>query len=277
MTRRLALVVLALALTVGLAGCKRGEPGSEGSAAGMDPAVAKRVQEMSAALTAAKTLRFTTDETRDRIDKDGKRTTQHLTRETIVRRPDGVWVHRVKDGKDLYIWYDGQTVTARVDSLKVFAQLPMPPTIDATLDSLATTYRFPMPTGDIIYSNPYEAFIGDSTTGRLVGEEQVGSVKCQHFSFQDVVNFDLWIEEGQRALPCKLDIVYEGLEGQPHYSITFTGWDLAPQISDDQFTASIPSDYRQIPVVGVSSERAAQDAAPEQPTGTPAGADTSSP
>lgn len=274
--RRLAFLVPALALIVGLGGCNRGEPASEGVAAGMDPAAAERVKQMSDALTAAKTFRFTTDENRDHIDKDGKRTTQHLTREMVVRRPDGVWFHRVKDGKDLYVWYDGKTITARADSLKVWAQIAMPPTIDAALDSLATTYRFPMPMGDIVYSNPYEAFIGDSTTGRLVGEEQVGSLKCQHFSFQDVVNFDLWIEEGQRALPCKLDIVYESLEGQPHYSITFTGWDLSPQISDDQFTASIPSDYRQIPVVGVSSERTAQNAAPEQPADAPSGADTSS-
>jgi hypothetical protein len=243
----------------------------------MDPAAAKRVNEMSDALTAAKTFRFTTDEIRDHIDKDGNHTTQHVTRETIVRRPDGVWFHRIKDGKELYGWYNGKAITVRADSAKVWAQVPMPPTIDATLDSLATTYRFPIPIGDLLYSNPYEAFIGDSTAGRLVGEEQVGSVKCQRFSFQDVVDYDLWIEEGQRALPCRLEIIYKSLDGEPRYSITFTNWDLSPQIADNQFTPSVPSDYRRIPVVGVSGERAAQDDTPEDSATAPAGADTNSP
>jgi hypothetical protein len=292
MSRRIASFIAGVALVAGFAGCKRSPQAADEAAGGLDPSVAQRMQAMSDLMKSTQTFSFKTVEDQHRVRANGQERDEHYTREVIVHRPDGLWFHRVKEGKSLYVWYDGKTLTARSDSLKVYAQLDMPPTLDEGFDYLASTFHFPMPMGDILYSDPYAAFIGDSTRGKIVGDEEIGGVKCQHLAFTDpVVDFEVWVENGQRPLPCRVNITYKTLDGPPRASITFSDWNLSPQVPPDQFTASVPSDYRRIPVVGVTDSTAApaDGAAPDeadtsgtaaaepQPSAGASGADTSSP
>jgi hypothetical protein len=277
MRERKRFVTLALALIVGLAGCKRSAP-SEESTVGLDPAAAQRMRSMSDLLAATKTFSFKTTEDQHKIRANGEPVDLHYTRESVVQRPDHLWFDRVRNGNHLFGWYDGQTLTIRADSLKIWAQIDMPPTLDGGMDYIATTYRFPMPMADLLYSDPYSAFIGDSTKGRVVGDEQIGAMKCQHLAFTDkVVDFDVWVQDGQQALPCRLRIVYKSLTGEPHADITFSDWNLSPQVAADQFTASLPPDYRQIPVVGVKpdSTDGSADSSTDTTTQAPAPADSS--
>ena len=68
-----------------------------------------------------------------------------------MRRPNRFYT-KMNGGGGLESWYNGKTITIAHHPEKVFAQAPMPDTIDRTLDALAERYDMALPLGDLFYS-----------------------------------------------------------------------------------------------------------------------------
>ena len=90
-----------------------------------------------------------------------------------MRRPDRFYT-KTTGGRGLEAWYNGKTLTIAMHADKVFAQAPMPETIDRTLDALAERYDMPLPMGDLFYGSAEKALLSDTTTGGYAGTEDVG-------------------------------------------------------------------------------------------------------
>ena len=136
-----------------------------------------------------------------------------------------------------------------IDQEKVFAQAPMPETIDRTLDALAERYDIALPMGDL-YSAPAKALLSDTTTGGYVGTENVGDTACYHLAFRDTgVDWELWLPVEGEPLPKRFKIV----QTKPHRPAgdrrDLHGWNLAPQITDATFAPSVPADYEGIAIL----------------------------
>jgi hypothetical protein len=94
----------------------------------------------------------------------------------------------------------------------------------------------PVPIADVVYSVPYDAFIGRSTTGGFVGRESVQDVMCARLDFTDeFVDVRVWIPTSGQPLPRRVELVYKLSPGTPMARIDFTSWDLTPQIADETF------------------------------------------
>ena len=133
-------------------------------------------------------------------------------------------------GRGLESWYNGKTMTIAAHPQKVFAQAPMPETIDRTLDALAERYDMALPMGDLFYSSAEKALLSDTTTGGYVGTENVGDTPCSHLAFQDVgVDWEMWLPVQGEPLPKRLKVVQKRRTGQPVVDVTFTAWNFAPQ------------------------------------------------
>ena len=172
-----------------------------------------------------------------------------LTGVYTVRRPDR-FLRKMAGGKGLEAWYNGKKLTVAVQQDKVFAQAPMPETIDRTLDALAERYDMALPLGDMFYSSPEKALLSDTTTGGYVGTENVGETPCHHLAFRDVgVDWELWLPVQGEPLPKRLKIGGETAQGQPLTDVTFTEWNLAPQTGDAEFTPNVPADYEGIAIL----------------------------
>ena len=90
---------------------------------------------------------------------------------------------------------------------KVFAQAPMPETIDRTLDALAERYDLPLPLGDLFYSTPQNALLSETTTGGYAGTENVGDTPCHHLAFRDTgVNWEIWLPVDGAPLPKRFKV-----------------------------------------------------------------------
>ena len=114
----------------------------------------------------------------------------------------------------------------------------MPETIDRTLDALAERYDMALPMGDLFYSSAEKALLSDTTTGGYAGTENVGDTPCYHLAFQDVgVDWELWLPVQGEPLPKRFKVVQKRRTGQPVADVTFTAWNLAPQITDATFVA----------------------------------------
>jgi hypothetical protein len=207
------------------------------------------VQQMSARLAAVPAISVTTKEVRDAVRASGKKEQLSLTGVYTVRRPDRFHTS-MTGGRGLESWYNGKTLTIASHPHKVFAQAPMPETIDRTLDALAERYDMALPIGDLFYGSAEKALLSDTTKGGYVGTENVSDTPCAHLAFQDVgVEWELWLPERGDQLPKRLKVVQKSRSGQPVVDVTFTAWNLAPPVDDKTFVPKVPADYEGIAVL----------------------------
>ena len=126
----------------------------------------------------------------------------------------------------------------------------MPETIDRTLDALAERYDMALPMADLFYASAEKALLSDTATGGYAGTERVGDTPCVHLAFKDVgVDWELWLPAQGEPLPKRFKVVQKRRTGQPVVDVTFTAWDLAPQITDATFVPKVPAEYEGIAVV----------------------------
>jgi hypothetical protein len=206
------------------------------------------LREMSKNLGGLQTFAYTADEVRE--DTSGaSKVEKHVTRRVVMRRPSALTFISKGDQRDIAAWYDGKHVTLVSNNDKVWARGPMPPTLDEALDFISAEYAIQMPTADLLYSSPYDAVMTPDTTGGWVDVQTIGNVRCDHLAYQQsVVDWEIWLGEGRR-LPCRARIVYKNEPGQPTVTVTYSGLDLSPAVTDDTFAAKIPEDYRRIKVM----------------------------
>jgi hypothetical protein len=184
-----------------------------------------------------------------------------------VRRPNRFY-GKMTGGLGLEVWYNGKTVTIASHPHKVFAQAPMPETIDRTLDALAERYDMPLPMGDLFYGAAEKALLSDTTTGGYVGTDNVGDTPCVHLAFKDVgVEWELWLPTQGDPVPRRLKIVQKRRTGQPMVDLVFTAWDLAPQVTDATFVPKVPGEYEGIAILqrAAAVKNAATPAEPAAP------------
>ena len=199
----------------------------------------KLMRHMSDTLANAPAFRFTTAESLDHFDRSTGRVLQ-FTRTVTVRRPDAMNFELAGSGDTVIAvsaFYDGKTVSLRDNARGVWTQTAAPGKLDEMLDDVARRYSLPVPFADVIYSVPYEAFIGSGTKGGYVGDETINGIKCAHFGYIDnFVDVQVWIPSSGQPLPRRVELVYKRVPGAPKARIDFTSWDLAPQIVDGAFS-----------------------------------------
>jgi hypothetical protein len=263
---RLSRSALAGLATISLVACGPREPTTDAERLARGREL---VQQMSARLAAAPAVSVTTTEVRDVVRVSGRKEPVSLTGLYTVRRPNRFYA-KMTGGRDLESWYNGKTLTIASHAEKVFAQAPMPETIDRSLDVLAERYDMALPMGDLLYSSAEKALLSDTTTGGYVGAENVGGTPCVHLAFKDTgVDWELWLPVQGDPLPKRLKVLQKRRTGQPMVDLTFTAWDLAPQASDATFVPKVPADFEGIAILqraaAVKNTTAAPPAEPSAP------------
>src|SRR5262245_21411414 len=128
---------VALAVTGALAfGCSRGQPASREERLAHGRQI---LQRMSDALASTDAISVATHETMRRVTATGEAQNEHLTRETVMRRPNRLYFKTSGD-RSSEAWYDGAGLTIALHGERVFGQASMPETVDRLLDTLRDRY-----------------------------------------------------------------------------------------------------------------------------------------
>jgi hypothetical protein len=217
----------------------------------IEPKADALLRSMSDALAGAKEFRFTTEEHHERLRRNGERVVLDFSREGRVERPNKLRFDITSGERSGAFYYDGTKLTFVGNAKKVWAQTGVPPTIDEAMDYVAVRLGIPLTMADILYSSPYEALGGEGVTGKYVGAETIAGHACHHLAFQhEVLDYDVWVREGEQALPCQLEMRYKLDAGNPVSRITFKDFDLDEDFPDATFAFTPPDGYRRIRVVG---------------------------
>jgi hypothetical protein len=240
------ILLVSLACIVSLAACGDREPTTDAERLARGREIVNR---MSERIASAKVFRVTTDEARVEVAANGQLQKANLHRETVVSRPNRLY-SKVTNDRQREVWYDGVGLTVAMHDNKVFGQARMPETLDKTLDAMHERYGVAMPLADFVYSSPAKALLSDTATGGWVAREETSAGATDRLSFKDAgVHFDLWVSASGDVLPRRAVMEFPEDPHLRSVELTFTAWDLSPQIDAQIFSPHVPADYEGIAMV----------------------------
>jgi len=242
---RCALGLAAFAASLGLA-CKPSEPRTEAEKLARGREI---IEKMSARLGSLQAFTVTSTEARDEVNKSGP--VKHLTlqRELTIRRPNRLYT-KVSGDRSTEAWYDGVGITLALHDEKIFGQGRTPETLDKTLDAIYERYGIRTPVADYLYTSPAKALLTDKTTGGWVARETQDGKPVDHLAFKDTgVAWEVWIPAEGDPLPLKATSELSEDPRLRKVEVTFTKWDLAPQIAENRFTPAVPADYEGVALI----------------------------
>ncbi len=62
----------------------------------------------------------------------------------------------------------------------------------------------------------------------------------------DMVDFQVWVADGDTPLPLRVVITYRQAKGEPQFWAQFSDWNLAPAVEDSMFLAKPPDGAQKV-------------------------------
>jgi hypothetical protein len=229
----------------------------------IEPRADDVLKKACACLAELKQFGIKVEETFDEVSASGQKIQLSNHRSVLVSRPDRLMAESEGDTTKRHVYYDGKTITMFDPDAKLYATDKAPATIDALFDYLHEAHGFTLPTADLLFTDPYKVLTEKVEEGEYLGLHRVGEKKCHHLAFrQRGVDWQLWVDAGEKPLPLKFLITYRRLPGEPQFATAFA-WDLSAKPSDSAFTFKPPPDARKIEFV-INKPAPAKDKTPDK-------------
>jgi hypothetical protein len=218
--------------------------------AGIAPEATKILKASTDFLAGQQRFSAETRNTLEVVLKTGQKIEFNSTARQSVQRPDKLRAERTGDLVEQVFVYDGKTLTLSEPGSKVYAQVPVPGTLEEMLDYARSKLDVVAPAGDLIYKNAYDILMDGVTEGTVVGKAVIEGVLCDHLAFRaPQVDWQIWIQEGAQPLPRKIVITTLDLPNAPQFSVTITHWNLKPAFDAKTFAFTPPAGAKQIEFV----------------------------
>jgi hypothetical protein len=225
----------------------------------------EELKKMGAFLAKLEHFAVEAEETFDELPDGELRRQLTNVRRFAVERPNHVAADATGDTLNRAAWYDGKTVTVLDKEHNAYATIEAQATIDATLDKLEDEYGVVLPLADLLYADPYAVLIEGVTYGRYLGLHQAAGVECHHLAFsQNTIEWQIWIDAGEKPLPRKLVISYVQEPGEPQYTAVIRRWNLESKVPEGLFTFEAPEGAQKIDAAAMKRPEADEPA----PVGT---------
>jgi hypothetical protein len=218
------------------------------AATGISPEADHALKQMSDYLGAAGAFTFHADVLFDHVLPSGQKIQFSANEDVALKRPGQLYVEWTGDLGNRQFWFDAGAVTLFDPSKPFYASAPAPGDIDAMLNGIQAIAQFTPPLADFLYRDPYGTVKDKVVYAVDLGPRNVGGKTCRSLAFVEKdIDFQIWIDAGDKPLPCKLLITYKNKPGAPQFSAVFSDWNFAPQFEATAFTPEIPATAKKIP------------------------------
>jgi hypothetical protein len=215
----------------------------------IEPRADEILKKACTCLAGLKQFGLKVEETFDQMSEAGQKLQFTNRRKVLVHRPGQLMADSEGDTTKQLFYYNGKTITLFDPAAKTYATLEAPATLDGMFDFLNENLGFSIPTADLIYSDPYKVLTERVEEGYYVGEHWVGDKKCHHLAFrQRGMDWQLWVDAGDKPLPLKFLITYLRLPGEPQFATVLT-WDESAKLAEETFAFKPPADAKKIEFV----------------------------
>lgn len=228
-----------------------GEPSDESRpSSSIDEKAVEIFKSMSGLLADQGSFHLEAYETLDVVDSAGRKRQYSAKRSLYVQRPDKMRGESSGDLGSMKAWYHRAGLTILDRSENVYMQAEVPPSIDEMLDYIADQFRLVLPLLEIASSNLYESIAPEIIAGEYLGIGLVDDLQCHHVAFtQEDIDWQIWVEEGDRPLLRKLIITYKSLPAQPQFTARIMLWEFDLMFIPEFFEAVIPDGAEEVPML----------------------------
>lgn len=249
--RIISVVALVMVVSAGWAQPAYAQP------TGIEPQAEKLLRRMSDYLAARQQFTLQAESTLEAVLTSGQKLQYDSPATLSVSRPNKLHAHRKGDLANQEFFYDGKTLTLYNPKENLYATTAAPATLDEALDFAREKLDIIAPAAELLYKNAAEKMLKESTAGFVVGQSIVGSVKCTHLAFRGAeVDWQIWIEDGDKPLPRKFMIASKKVTGGPQFTVLIRNWDVAAKLADREFTFTPAKGAKKIEFLNLTAETA---------------------
>jgi hypothetical protein len=247
--RIVSVAALAMLVTAGWSQPGHAQP------AGIDPQAEKLLKRMSDYLAGRQQFTLKAESTLEVVLTSGQKIQFDSPATLEVSRPNKLRAHRKSDIANQEFFYDGKTLTLYNPKENLYATTTAPPTIDETIDFAREKLDIVAPASELLYKNAAEKMLKESSSGFVVGPSVVAGIKCTHLAFRgSEVDWQIWIQEGDKPLPRKFILTSKQVKGEPEFTVVIRSWDVAPKLTNQEFSFVPPKSAKKIEFLKLSDE-----------------------
>ncbi len=219
----------------------------------IDPRSDALLKRMGAYLAALPSFTLRATNTLQVMLVSGEKLDFEAVSEVSVRRPDRMRSHRAGVVGSADFFYDGKTVTVFDLATKFFTVSQAPRSLDSLLPVLEDLLGVDVPGADLLYTDVYEGLMAEATQAQDVALEDSGGVRTHHLAFRGrEVDWQIWIEDGDRPLPRRYLITTKWMTGAPQFGVALNDWNVSPRLDDKTFIFDAPSEARKVDVLNTA-------------------------
>lgn len=159
----------------------------------------------------------------------------------LLSRPDKVRAGRTGGYADVEIVFDGKTVSALGKNINAYTQFEAAGSIDQLITKLRGMNLIVAPGADLLGSRIFDDLIADVIVAKHIGRGVIDGVECEHLAFRSMdIDWQLWVEVGDRPIPRKYVITSKGVGGAPQYTLRIKEWKTDGPAGADAFVFTPP-------------------------------------
>lgn len=213
----------------------------------IDPRADSLLREMSDFLGSKYKYTFKADIMFDEILDSGRKLQRSASEKVFVQKPNKVYIEYISDVRGKKFWYDDTTAAILDVPRSAYSKITVPNSIDRAFDELLKRYNFSLPLTELLFVNPYKTLSQGVEAGYYIGSSVVFGVHCNHLAFVDKnVDWQIWIEDGQRKIPKKVVVTYKKIPGSPQFIAILKDWIFDQPFSHFLFEPDIPKYAREM-------------------------------
>jgi hypothetical protein len=164
-----------------------------------------------------------------------------------LSRPDKLHITRTGGYTDLELVFDGAQLSILAKNTNILAQTKFSGSVDAMIDTLYEKFDAALPGMDLLLSDSERQLTTDVISSAHIGRGVIDGVECEHLAFRGTdIDWQLWIELGDKPLPRKYVITSKGVIGAPQYSLTLRNWKTDAPIADNVFAVKEPQGVKKV-------------------------------
>jgi len=224
---------------------------------GVEPQAEKLLRRMSDYLASRQQFTLKAESTLEAVLTSGQKLQYDSPATLMLSRPNKLRAHRKGDLANQEFFYDGKSLTLYNPRENLYATTAAPATVDEMLDFAREKLDIIAPAAELLYKNAAEKMLKEASSGFVVGQSIIGSVKCTHLAFRGAeVDWQIWIEDGSRPLPRKFMLTSKQVSGAPQFTVLIRNWDLTAKLTDQEFTFTPPKGAKKIEYLRLTAETA---------------------
>ncbi|WP_167495768.1 MULTISPECIES: DUF2092 domain-containing protein [Desulfosediminicola] len=245
MIRQILLGILAPLLALGVANSSQNSAQSPA----IQPEALEILHQMSDYLNSLQQFTFHSDNTIDTVLQSGQQIQMSARAEVTIKRPNQFRVYRQGDDFDQEFYFDGQAMTLYGKTINYYASMKLSKTVDinTALELAQEEVGLSIPGSDLVYHDAHLELLEDVQSGMVVGSSVVDGVEVHHLAFRgSEVDWQLWVEKGEKPLPRKYLITSKWVAGAPQYTAVLSDWNTSAEVDDSHFSFSPPPEAEEI-------------------------------